>query len=171
MFPHRVTHQPLLHPSKTVVWIFHKLCLCFLFMSRLNTQRPIPFTEHCPAYLSDIRSSGARQEEVGRNECSPSLQGPDINQTNYGATTVSNPWRGNEMIGGRSQLNTERVNENINYLMIYWESGVPPFPPPPPYLHLPHISLALRAPTTESICFNWVIIRLLHLAESFDLNG
>lgn len=70
-------------------------------------------------------SGGARRREEERNERSPSLQGPDINQTNYGATTVSNPWRGNEMIGGRSQLNAERVNENINYLMIYWECGVP----------------------------------------------
>lgn len=72
------------------------------------------------------RSGGAQQTEEERNERSPSLQGPDINQTNYGATTVSNPWRGNEMIRGRSQLNTERVNENINYLMMYWESGGPP---------------------------------------------
>lgn len=73
--------------------------------------------------------------ERGRNEHSPSLQGLDINQTNYGATTVSNPWRGNEMIRARSQLNTERVNENINYLMIYGESGAPtptPQPTAPP---------------------------------------
>lgn len=86
----------------------------------------------------------------------------DINQTNYVAATVSNPWRGNEMIRGRSQLNRERVNENINYLMIYWGSGGP---------HPPPISLPLRPPTTESVCFNWVIIRLLHLAESLDLSG
>lgn len=97
-----------------------------------------------PAYLSDIRRvkeeqrRGARQSEEEMNERSPSLQEPDINQTNYGATTVSNPRRGNEMIRGRSQLNTERVNENINYLMIYWESGVPPHPP--------HIFLPLIPP-------------------------
>ncbi len=60
-------------------------------------------------------------------------RGQDINQTNYGATTVSNPWRGNEMIGGRLKHNQEPVNENINYLMIYWESGLPPtlYSPPP----------------------------------------
>ena len=71
----------------------------------------------------------------------PSLPGLEINQTNYGATKVLNPWRGNEMITARSQLNTERVNENINYLMIYWESGAP---------HPP----TLKTLTMESICFN-----------------
>lgn len=45
--------------------------------------------------------------EEERNKPSPSLQGLDINQTNYGATAVLNPSRGNEMIRGRSQLNTE----------------------------------------------------------------
>ena len=65
------------------------------------------------------RSSCAREKEEESNERAPSSQGPDINQINYGATTVSNPWRGNEMIRGRSQLNAERVNEIINYQMIY----------------------------------------------------
>lgn len=160
MFPRRVTHKSLLHPSKILVWIFHKPCLCFLLMSCLNTRRPIPSTKYNSVYLLDITRGWMEQRCLAkgrrRSERSPSLQGPDINQTNYGATTISNPWRGNEMIRGRSQLNTERVNENINYLMIYWESGAL-LPPQPP--------------TAESICFNWVIIRLLHLAESLDLSG
>lgn len=72
----------------------------------------------------------------GWSERSPSLQEADINQTNYGVTTVSNPWRENEMIRGRSQLNRERVNENINYLMIYRERPTPhqsPSQSPPPH--------------------------------------
>lgn len=115
--------------SKIPVWIFHKPCLCVLFMSCLNTQRPIASMSSL-AYLLDIRRVQAElqqkeEEGRGRNERSPSLQEPDINQTNYGATTVSNPWRGNETIRVRSQLNREGVNENINYLMIYWGSGAP----------------------------------------------
>ncbi len=44
------------------------------------------------------------------------------------------------MIRGRSQLNTERVNENINYLMMYWELGAPPHlsPSQTPY-HREHL--------------------------------
>lgn len=82
------------------------------------------------------RSSCARVKEGESNEASPSLQGPDINHINYGAATVSNPWRGNEKIRGRSQLNTEQVNEIINYLIIYWESGGPTTAPTFTYLSL-----------------------------------
>lgn len=129
MFPRRVAHKPRLHPSKILVWIFHKPCVCFLFMSGLNSQRPILPMECSSEYLLDISRVWAQLQRSaqlrGRSERSPSLQGPDINQTNYCATTGSNPWRGNEMFRGRSQLNTEGVNENINYLMIYWVSGAP----------------------------------------------
>lgn len=164
MFPQRVTHKPLLHPTKIQVWIFHKPCLCFLFMSCLNTQRHIPSMENSLMYLLGIRraeqQSSTLQNEEERAEAASSLQGLDINQTNYGATAVLKPRRGNEMIRGRSQLNTEWVNEYINYLMIYWECGAPPTPDTPP-----------TTTTTESICFNWVIIRMLHLADSLDLSG
>ena len=74
------------------------------------------------ANLLDVRGVRVEQqhsaERRGRSERSPSLQEAGINQTNYGAAIVLNPWRGNEMIRGRSQLNREQVNENINYLMI-----------------------------------------------------
>lgn len=114
----------------------------------------VPSVEHSPAYLSDIRGARGEREgcergapwlvkkKRGRTERSPSLRWQDINQTNYGAAAVSNPWRENEMIRGRLQLNTERVNENINYLMIYCNSGhLSPEPPPTPS--------PLKPPTTH----------------------
>lgn len=127
MCPRRVTQKPWLQLSNTVVWIFHKPRPCFLFMSCLNTPGLIPFTEPGPVYLSDITRARVAQRcsanGGGKERALSFITGPGINQTNYGAATVSNPWRGNEMIGGGSQLNTEWVNENINYLMIYWECG------------------------------------------------
>lgn len=53
----------------------------------------------------------AEDRQEGSDESSPSFQGLDINQINYGAATVSQPWRGNEMIRGND---AERVNEIIN---------------------------------------------------------
>lgn len=150
------TQQSLKDP----VWIFHKPCLCFLFMSCLNTLRPIASRLNQVNLLDVRRVREQRQHTAarrGRRECSSSLQKAHINQTNYRATTVLNPWKGNEMIRGRSLLNREWVNENINYLMIYWKRPT-----------LSHSLPLLKAPTAESICFNWVVIRLLHLAESLD---
>lgn len=102
-------------------------------------------TARCVYWALEELSSSALENEEERNEPSPSLQGLHINQTNYETATVLNPWRGNEMIRGRSQLNTERVNENINYLMIYWESGTPLSPPQSLTLsnHLPQRAFVL----------------------------
>lgn len=89
-------------------------------MSLFLVHEPSQYTEaysfpwstarHIYRTLEECEGSGAaRHEEEEGTERSPSLQRPDINQTNYGATTVSNPCRENEMIRGRSQLNTEQV--------------------------------------------------------------
>lgn len=124
---------------------------CLHFMSRLRRHRLSPVMGQSRAYLSDVGKSAGRAaaaaREKEREEVMRALLhygGQVINQVNYGATTVSNSRRGNEMIRGRSQLNTERVNEIINYLVIYSGAAPPP----------PHISRLLKPPTTESVCFN-----------------
>lgn len=110
-------------------------------------------------------SGGAAENwQEGSDESSPSLQEPYINQINYGAATVSQLWRGNEMIRGND---AERVNEIINYLVIYWESVARARAPPNTSTHFS----SQTSPTTVRICFNWVIIRLLRLAESLGFYG
>lgn len=106
----------------------------------------------------------AENKQEGSDESSPSLQGTYINQINYGAATVSQPWRGNEMIRGNE---AEQVNEIINCLVIYWKSVARARAPPNTSTHFS----SQTSPTTASICFNWVIIRLLHLAESLGSYG
>lgn len=74
---------------------FPKPCLCLLFMCCLNAQRPLPVMERSPPYFGLQRSAsgaavlGKRKRES--NERTSSLQWPDINQINYGATTSIEP--------------------------------------------------------------------------------
>lgn len=105
-------------------------------------QRPAAVTR-----AASNSGGAAENRQEGSDESSPSLQGPYINQINYGAATVSQPWRGNEMIRGND---AERVNEIINCLVIYWKSVAQARAPPNTSTHFS----SQTSPTTASICFN-----------------
>lgn len=74
-------------------------------------------------------------------------RGLDINQINYVAATVSQLWRGNEMIRGND---AEQVNEIINYPVIYWESWARAHTQANTFTHFS----SQTSPTAARICFN-----------------
>lgn len=142
----------IIHASPPRCSIPRWMSLCLHFVSRLRR------TEACSAPAAEPQPLGRRawarakqlrwrERKRGSNESSPSLQAAVINQINYGAATLWNPQRGNEVIRRRSQLNTQWVNEIINYLMIY--SGfmltAPLQAPPTTTTHLHQPPLPQRA--------------------------